>query len=104
MLVSTGAHQMPYAGPIVFTGWDPDPYADDVEVRSLTDEQVGTLRTMWRDIRVVLGLDDGRPSECAVESWRDAIRAYAESVPDAPTPTVQILSDGDALEFLRGAS
>jgi hypothetical protein len=101
LLVSTGAHPYPYAGPIVFTGWDPHELYD-VEVRSLTDEQVGALRTMWRDTRVVLGLDDGRPSECAVESWRDAIREYAESVPDAPTPAIQILTDDEALNFLRG--
>jgi hypothetical protein len=101
MLVSTGAHPYPYAGPIVFTGWDPHEL-EDIEVRSLTDEQVGALRTMWRDTRVLLRLDEGRLSDLAKPRWQAAISRYAESVVDAPTPAIQILTDDEALNFLRG--
>jgi hypothetical protein len=102
LLVSTGAQYMPYAGPVVFTGWDPHE-TEDVEIRSLTDEQVRSLRIMWRDVRIVLGLDEGTPSEMAVERWRIAMTQYADAAVSDPVPGIRILTDGDALEFLRGS-
>ena len=90
LLASIGAHPMPYAGPVVITGWDPHD-----ELVPLEPEQVAGQQRIHADIRIVLGLDQGTPSGLAAERWQRAMGKVAELVRDAPTPTVIFLSPGD---------
>jgi hypothetical protein len=98
VLASFSAGIQPYAGPIVLTGWDPFPYGDDVEIRSLTDDLIAAIRLVHGDVRRVLGLDPGSPS--APPQWQEAIRDVAEVVRTGPTPAITVLHDDDVLAFL----
>jgi len=100
LLVSVGGNVQPYAGPVVLTGWDPEPYSADPEVRSLSEDQVAALRRTHRDIRIVLGLDTGEPSGHAVPHWRAAITKVAALAQDAPEPAIRVLTDDEALAWL----
>jgi hypothetical protein len=102
MLASVGASTAyPYAGPIVFTGWDDT--VDDIEVRGLWSDQVAALKMMYADIRVLLGIEPGEFSHLAAPAWRTAILTYAVRVRCAPTPGVTIITGDDALDALTRA-
>jgi len=100
LLTSLGAGVQPYAGPIVLTGWNPLPDGD-AEVEGLTEQQVGVIRRVHGEIRVVLGLAPGTPNPSpAHQRWRAAMRETAEIARTGPTPGVTMLTDDDALAFM----
>ncbi|MER7002239.1 hypothetical protein ABT297_04210 [Dactylosporangium sp. NPDC000555] len=104
VLASLGAHARPYMGPVLLVGWDPDPHSADVEIRSLTDEQIAAIRQIHDDVRLVLRLTPGVPSRNATPAWREAMRAVAEIVRTGPAPQMTVLTDDDAMAHLfRGA-
>lgn len=100
MLVLLGANAQPYAGPVVLTGWD-DYNPDEVEVCSLSDDQVAVLRQLHSDVRRALGLDDGTPETLSAES-AEQVRGYAAWLATAPTPGWTVHTGDDALAYLRG--
>lgn len=105
LLVSLGASPMPYAGPVVLTNWDDNPWGDDVEVQSIDDDQqVKNLQTMHHDIRCLLGLEglDEPLSDLAKPNWQNAMRKFVAWLADAPTPQMEIVTGEAALaEVLR---
>ncbi|MGR6922640.1 hypothetical protein ACU635_51015 [[Actinomadura] parvosata] len=82
VLTGLGAGVMPYAGPIVITGWDP--HGMPIEVCDLTNPQITTIADCHTDARAALAGEPG--------PLYDAGRRLAEQMRTAPTPTVQILS------------
>jgi hypothetical protein len=103
LLASVGASPQPYAGPVLLTGWQEDPYGDEPEVRSLTPDQARHARRMHTDLRRVLGLDAGTPSGDAAPRWCRAMRQLAEEVRSGPTPEIRFVTDpAEVLAWLRG--
>jgi len=93
----------PLAGPIVITGWVDEPWpSEEPETRSLTNEQVSMLRLVHADLRVLLGLDEGDLSEDAQPGWQQLMRELADFTAAAPAPTIQVLTGGEALNYLLG--
>ncbi|WP_304452840.1 hypothetical protein [Nocardiopsis sp. YSL2] len=87
VLLALGAVGLPYAGPVVLTGWDPIR-----EIRSLTDR--GLIERTHRDVLVALGKaerPDGPPPTPRTLAWESDVREYAGWVKDAPAPTMQLL-------------
>lgn len=99
-LATFGAHVRPYFGPVVFTGWDAT--SSDVEIETLTDEQVAAIREVHADIRIVLDLGPGALSRNATPRWQAAMRRVADVVWTAAPPTMTVLHDDDAIAYLRG--
>lgn len=91
LLHALGAHPIPYAGPIVFTGWDGRRTyeGDDVEVVSLTDLQAGVLTWLVRMIRAVVG---GTSSDTFESSTVAAVLAAAEIVRHGDVPGITVTS------------
>lgn len=90
LLASLGASVMPYAGPVVVTGWHPH-----AEIVALTGEQVAGMVLMHSDIRRLLGLDEGKLSGQAPANWRRAMVRVAEIARAASAPTAVVLVPGD---------
>jgi hypothetical protein len=87
LLYVLGAGKQPYAGPVVITGWQPDPC--DIELRPLTPEQLQFVTGMHADI--LRGLDGHEPEHPAIAgmpSWADGIRILGDHVRTAPTPHI----------------
>ena len=100
ILVGLGATALPYAGPVVITGWDPTP-GDTSEVRDLTDEQVTALADVHVDLRRCMGLAGGEPTPATARWWAVDGAGYAEFVRTAPAPQPVLLHDEDAIAYLR---
>lgn len=100
LLVAFGAGQQPYAGPIVITGWQEDPYelSDEPEVRGLNSTQVDILRQVHGDVRKAVGLDQGELAAPQADGWREAIVELAEMVRTGPVPAVRILTEPAEVE------
>lgn len=102
LLAACGATIYPYCGPVLLAGWiEPA----DCEIVSLTDPQVDDLRTLHRNIQLVLAgqaaLAAGAPPR-----WAAAVREIAEAVQTRPLPTqtVTVMTVDEALAALnRGA-
>lgn len=111
VLASLGAGIQPYAGPIVLTGWDPLPAGEDPEIESLTERQIEAIRLVHHDVQLALGLASGTPGlasgspnpTTAHRRWRAAMLEVAEVARTGPTPGVVMLTDDDAIEYLRRA-
>lgn len=103
LLACLGASQLPYAGPVVVTGWDPSAmWRDEVEVRSLSELQILALTWLSSDIRKVLGLEPGKPSVDAKPGWVQDVTGFAEHVRSAKTPRIRFTNDpGEVAELLR---
>ncbi|WP_304455904.1 hypothetical protein [Nocardiopsis sp. YSL2] len=87
VLLALGAAGLPYAGPVVLTGWDPIR-----EIHSLTDP--GLIERIHRDVLVALGQaerPDGPPPNGRTLAWESDVREYAEWVGTAPAPTMQLV-------------
>lgn len=93
VLTGMGAAIMPYAGPIVLTGWNPHGMPN--EVCGLDDLQADVIREIHDDARRALAGEHGLGFPGA--------RAIAEEMRTAPTPTITIrtINVGD---FLGGKS
>lgn len=101
LLATFGAPLLPYAGPVVITGWDEQATArGDLEICTLTDLQVEDLTLGLTDVRRAMGMDNGPVSRGP--NWATIVRAYAEQVRTAPTPTMRVLSGEDAIAALYG--
>lgn len=87
VLAALGAPVQPYAGPVVFTGWNSDNTARGLlEICSLP-EPVDTLDTVHGD--VLKALAGQTPRELG-PSWAEQMREIAEHVRTAPTPGLTI--------------
>lgn len=103
VLCTFGAGQQPYAGPVVFTGWDDSATArGGLEICSLHDLQVDELTLCLTDVRRALDLETGPLSGRSGARWAADAREYAEHVRSAPTPGITVLTGEDAIAALRG--
>lgn len=94
VLTGMGAAIMPYAGPVVLTGWNE--HGQPNEVCGLDDLQVNVIKDVHDDSRRALAGEHGRGYETA--------RGIAEQMRTAPTPTLTIMSGAEFLNRLRGGS
>lgn len=85
-LCSLGAREMPYAGPVVLTGWDPPPGA---EIAPLTATLRDELQAMHADVLRTLGWQEGAASQQSTAAWQQWVRAFYHHVVTAPTPTIE---------------
>lgn len=87
VLIALGAAEQPYAGPVVFTGWNPDnTWRGLTEICSLP-QPVEHLDVVHGD--VLKALAGQTPRELS-PSWAEQMREYAEHVRTAPTPGITI--------------
>lgn len=87
VLASLGATIQPYAGPVVFTGWNPDnTLLGLVEVEPLP-RPVSALDTVHG--AVLKALAGGTPRDLS-PSWAESMREIAEHVRTAPTSRITI--------------
>jgi hypothetical protein len=87
VLAALGAMVQPYAGPVVFTGWNPDnTRLGLIEICSLP-QPVGTLDTVHGDVLKALA---GQQPRRLSESWAESMREIADHVRTAPTPGITI--------------
>jgi hypothetical protein len=94
VLTGVGAAVMPYAGPVVITGWDV--HGQPSEVCGLDDDQIREIRDCHYDARAALDGQSGL--------LYDNAREVAEQMRTAPTPTVQVLSADEFFARTRGRS
>lgn len=85
VLIALGAKIQPYAGPVVFTGWDPAARGM-TEIRPLP-QPVETLDTVHGDVLKALG---GKVPRDLSPSWAEQMREIADHVRTAPTPGITI--------------
>ncbi|MEU4172872.1 hypothetical protein AB0F46_39070 [Streptomyces sp. NPDC026665] len=89
VLASFGAAIRPYAGPVVFTGWDPRNTALGLaEICSLPDP-VDVLDSIHGDVLKALA---GQTPRDLSPSWAESMREIAEHARTAPAPTLTIRS------------
>lgn len=89
VMASLGANVQPYAGAVVFTGWDPrNTRKGLVEICSLP-EPVDVLDTIHGD--VLKALAGQTPRELS-PSWAESMREIAEHARTAPSPTLTFRS------------
>ncbi|MGW4889645.1 hypothetical protein [Streptomyces murinus] len=85
VLASLGAPIQPYAGPVVFTGWNPaNTPLGLIEIESLP-QPITFLDTMHGDVLKALA---GQTPRDFSPSWAESMREVAEHVRTAPTPTI----------------
>ncbi|WP_155054524.1 hypothetical protein [Streptomyces blattellae] len=85
VLAALGANVHPYAGPVVFTGWNPgNTPLGLLEIESLP-KPVETLDMIHGS--VVKALAGGTPRELS-PSWAESMREIAEHIRTAPTPSI----------------
>ncbi|MEV8635191.1 hypothetical protein AB0395_26390 [Streptosporangium sp. NPDC051023] len=82
VLIGLGAATWPYAGPVVITGWDPNPYTDGPETRGLDDVQAEVIDAIHQDAADALAGKAGEVFEIA--------RTVAEWVRTCPTPALTV--------------
>ncbi|WP_406168984.1 hypothetical protein [Streptomyces sp. NBC_00996] len=87
VLAALGANVQPYAGPVVFTGWNPDNTALGLLEIDALPQPVTTLDTVHGD--VLKALAGQTPRELS-PSWAEQMREIAEHVRTAPTPGITI--------------
>ncbi|MCX3059608.1 hypothetical protein [Streptomyces beihaiensis] len=87
VVAALGANVQPYAGPVVFTGWNPaNTPRGLLEIESLP-QPVETLDTVHGD--VLKALAGQTPRDMSL-SWAEQIREIAEHARTAPTPGITI--------------
>lgn len=88
VLAALGASHQPYAGTIVFTGWDATNMLRGLsEIVPLLPARADAVETLTADVRRALA---GDPPRDLSPSWGEQIREIAEHVRSAPTPTLKI--------------
>jgi hypothetical protein len=94
VLTGLGAAVMPYAGPVIITGWTT--HGTPTEVCDLTEAQIATILDCHTDARAALA---GEPGQLY-----DNARQVAEQMRTAPTPTITLLSGDEFFAQMRGQS
>jgi hypothetical protein len=88
MLMVLGAAPMPYAGTVVITGWEPTAGV----VQPLPPAALDFVRQVHGCVRSALDGDPWPSCPLCTDEWRANVRAAAELVDTAPTPTLTIIS------------
>lgn len=83
LLMALGAGQMPYAGPVVITGWHPVTEISELDV----DGERVVRAVHARVCGALAGAVDG-------DGFADAVRETAADVLDAPTPAMRVVPLG----------
>lgn len=83
LLMALGAAQMPYAGPVVISGWHP---VREIDPLAVAGEQV--VRAVHARVRAALAgaVDD--------DGFADAVRETARELHAAPTPAMRVVPLG----------
>lgn len=86
VLAALGAGLLPYAGPVVITGWNPANTARGLlEIVPLPSPEYLTI--LHADVRRAL---DRHPVTSHHPKWADSIREFADFARTADTPTITI--------------
>lgn len=94
VLTGLGAALMPYAGPVVLTGWDL--HGQSTEVHGLDDLQVRAITALHCDAcRAMAGTS---------EPWAADARRLAEGMRTAPAPGLTIRNIGDFFLSMGGGA
>lgn len=102
LLAVLGAARQPYAGPVVLAGWDPGAAVlGEMEVQSLMAVQINAVRSIVSDIRIVLGMDAGRPVHDD-PVWAADVRTFAEYIRTGEAPVMRVVSGDDAVAHMLG--
>lgn len=87
VLAALGARIQPYAGPVAFTGWNPDNTPLDlVEIEPLPQSVTALDTVHGATLKALAG---GTPRELS-PSWAESMREIAEHVRTAPTGGITI--------------
>ncbi|MFF8406979.1 hypothetical protein ACF06P_35800 [Streptomyces sp. NPDC015684] len=87
VLAALGAAVQPYAGPVVFTGWNPDNTPRGLLEMCDLPEPVTVLDTVQGDVLKALA---GQTPRDLSPSWAESMREVAEHVRSAPTPGLTV--------------
>ncbi|WP_432169129.1 hypothetical protein [Streptomyces sp. 1222.5] len=87
VLTALGAALQPYAGTIVFTGWDPGNTARGLQEMCDLPQPVTVLDTVHGDVLKALA---GQTPRDMSPSWAESMREIAEHVRTAPAPTLSV--------------
>ncbi|MFJ9114424.1 hypothetical protein ACIRJO_02625 [Streptomyces sp. NPDC102394] len=87
VLAALGANIQPYAGPIVFTGWNPAKTLLGVPEIEPLPQPVDILDTVHGDVLKALA---GQTPRAMSPSWGEQMREIAEHARTAPTPGITI--------------
>jgi hypothetical protein len=98
LLASLGAPPLPYAGPVVITGWDD--CTAGIEIVSLGEAQVAYLANRYRN--VLAAVRGENPADGVDPGWHQSIAAYANMVRAAKRPAPVVLTGAAAEAHLRG--
>lgn len=102
LLAVLGAAKQPYAGPVVLVGWDPGATVlGELEVQSLLPVQIDAVWAIVSDIRIVLGMDAGRPVHDD-PVWAANVREVAEHIRTGEAPVMRVVSGDDAVAHMLG--
>lgn len=89
VLAALGANLQPYAGPIVFTGWNPARGLLGLSEIEPLPQPVDILDTVHGDVLKALA---GQIPRAMSPSWAEQIREIADHARTAPTPGTTIRS------------
>ncbi|MFF9097623.1 hypothetical protein ACF1AX_31435 [Streptomyces sp. NPDC014802] len=87
VLAAFGAPVQPYAGPVVFTGWDPANTPLGLSEICSLPQPVETLDTVHGD--VLKALAEQTPRHLS-PSWAESMREIADHARTAPTPGITL--------------
>ncbi|MDX2749585.1 hypothetical protein PV413_03540 [Streptomyces scabiei] len=87
VLAALGARVQPYAGPVVFTGWNPANTPLGLQEIESMPQPVEHLDTVHGDVVKALA---GQTPRAMSASWAEQIREIAEHARTAPTPGITI--------------
>ncbi|MFJ2477055.1 hypothetical protein ACIOWI_29470 [Streptomyces sp. NPDC087659] len=89
LLVNLGASVMPYAGPVVFTGWNAGNTALGLtEIEPLFPARADAIDNIHAEVRRALA---GDPPREMSPSWAEQMREVADHVRTAPTPGLTVI-------------
>jgi hypothetical protein len=83
VLATLGAAPLPYAGPVLITGWDP--------VDEITDVDAVRIENAIDTVRIALAIDPDPTGVIHDTTWARGLRAHADAVRTAPAPTIQMI-------------
>jgi hypothetical protein len=97
LLATFGAVQQPYGGPLVVTGYDP--HDEWFAAAALDEGQAAGVESVYADVRNALHGATVTSRDCGCgcgDDWATGIRAYAEVAATGETPSIQLVTPGDA--------
>jgi hypothetical protein len=83
VLATLGAAPVPYAGPVLITGWDP--------VDEIVDVDAERMEHVIDTVRLALAIDPDPTGVVHDSPWAKRLRKHADKVRVAPAPTMRVI-------------